>query len=233
MVRHREDRPLGGLLLLGIFVCLVIFTSGLGQVYDNERFMMPLFPYLAALAGVGFVRSVPIAERFLASWRIQLGRYGLVAIMIIVVFLPHLLLAYDLYPHLLSYYSEAIGGVYGAKLLGLETTYWCESYAGVLSYLNTHAKPGAVINAECEDVLIYDQLHGLLRPDLNISNGPDAVSAFPGAKLSPDTFKEADYVIIQNRQSGFYRALRKWMHARQPIYEVRYRGLRLVAVYLQ
>jgi len=233
MMRHREDWPLAGLLLMAIFVCLVIFTSGLGQVFDNERFMMPVFPYIAALAGIGFVRILPTAERFLSNRRIQLRRNQLVAIMISVVFVPHLLLAYDLYPHLLSYYSEAIGGVYGAKVLGLETTYWCETYSEVLSYLNTHASRGAVINAECQDVLIYYQLHGLLRPDLQISNGSDAMSAFPEFRLNPSSFKDADYVIIQNRQSGLYRALRTWMQTRQPVYEVKYRRLRLIGVYAQ
>jgi len=233
MVRHREDRPLGGLLLLGTFICLVIFTSRLGQVFDNERFMMPVFPYLAALAGIGFVRTIPTIHSFLTKWRIQVRRNQLIAVMIMLVFVPHLLLASDLYPHLLSYYSEAIGGAYGAKLLGLETTYWCETYSEVLPYLNTHARPGAVINAECEDVMIYYQLHGLLRLDLQIANGPDAVSAFPDFRLNPSTFKEADYVVIQDRQSGLYRALRTWMQTRKPIYEVKYRRLSLIGVYVR
>ena len=231
MMRHREDRPFGTLMLLGIFGCLVIFTSGIGQVFDDERFMMPVFPYLAALAGVGFIRTVPALEKFLTGRKIQLQKYQVVAMMTIVVFLPHLLLAYDLYPHLLSYYSEAIGGVYGAKIFGLETTYWCETYSEILLYINTYAKPGAVIDAECQDVLIYYQLHGLLRPDLQIANGPNAIPAYPGFRLNPDTFAEADYVVIQNRQSGLYRALRTWMQARTPIYEVRYHKLRLIGVY--
>ena len=231
MMRHREDRPLGGLVLLAVVVGLAIFTSGLGQVFDNERFMMPVFPYLAALAGVGFVQAVPPVERLFATTRIQLQTRPLIAIMIIVVFVPHLLLAFDLYPHLLSYYSEAIGGAYGAKILGLETTYWCETYAKVIPYLNTHAKRNAVINAECLDVLIYYQLHGLLRPDLQIANGPNAVPAFPDLRLNPAAFNEADYVVIQNRQSGYYRALRTWMNSRKPVYEVKYHRLRLISVY--
>jgi 4-amino-4-deoxy-L-arabinose transferase-like glycosyltransferase len=232
MMRHREDRPLGGLLLLAIVVCLGIFTSERGQVFDNERFMMPVFPFVAALAGVGFVRTVPTVERFLSNRRMDLRRQQLVVIMLIMMFVPHLLLAYDLYPDLLSYYSEVIGGAYGARLLGLETTYWCETYAQILFYLNTHAKPGAVINAECSDVLIYYQLHGQLRPDLQIANGPDAGTAFPGFRLNPATFQEADYVVIENRQSGFYRALRIWMQQRRPVYEFKYRRLQLIDLYV-
>ena len=233
MLMHSEDRPLGSLFLLGVFVSLVIFTSGKGQVFDNERFMMPAFPYIAALAGIGFVRTVQVVERILSTRRKQLRRPQLVAMMIIVMFVPHLVFAYDLYPHLLSYYSEGIGGAYGAKWLRLETTYWCDTYSEVLSYLNTHAKQGAVVWAECLDVLIYDQLHGQLRPDLQLALGPDAFAAFPGFHLNSSTFKEADYVIIQNRQSGFYTALRAWMQTHKPIYEVKYRGLRLIGVYVQ
>ncbi len=232
-MRHREDRPLGGLFLLGAFISVVIFTSGVGQVFDNERFMMPAFPYIAALAGIGFVRTVSAIEGILSNKRIHLRRPQLVTIMVIAIFIPHLLLAYDLYPHLLSYYSEAIGGAYGARFLRLETTYWCDTYSEVLSYLNTHAKQGDVVWAECLDVLIYYQLHGQLRPDLQIALGPDALSAFPDFPLNPTTFKEADYVVIQNRQSGFYTALRTWMQTRKPIDEVRYRGLRLIGVYTQ
>jgi hypothetical protein len=151
--------------------------------------------------------------------------------MIAIVFVPHLLLAYDLYPHLLSYYSETIGGAYGAKILGFETTYWCETYPEVLSYLNTHAATGRVIWAQCIDVLIYYQLHGQLRPDLQIAEGPAAVSAFPGYQLNRATFNEANYVIVQNRQSGLYHALREWVNARRPVYEFKYRRLRLIDVY--
>ena len=193
---------------------------------------MPVFPYIAAFAGIGFVRSVQAVGRFLSNRGIQLRRQQLVAIMAAVVFVPHLLLAYDLYPHLLSYYSEAIGGAYGAKLLRLETTYWCDTYPEVLSYLNLHARPGAVVWAECLDVLIYYQLHGQLRPDLQIAEGPDAVTAFPDFRLNPSTFEEADYVVIQNRQSGFYTALRTWMQTRQPVYEIKYGRLRLISVYV-
>jgi len=233
LMSNREYRPFGGLLLLGIFVCLVIFTTGLGQVFDDERFMMPVFPYIAALAGIGFAQTVPAIEQLLPKWGIQLQRQQLVLIIVLVTFVPHLLLAYDLYPHLLSYYSEGIGGIYGAKLLGMETTYWCETYVNVLPFLNTHAKQSAVVNGECQDVLLYYQLHGKLRPDLQIANGPEAIPAFPGIKLNPDTFKEADYVIVQNRESGLYRALRIWMQAHQPVYQVWYRRLRLIEVYHQ
>jgi hypothetical protein len=90
-----------------------------------------------------------------------------------------------------------------------------------------------VVWAECQDVLIYYQLHGKLRSDLQIANGPDATTAFSDVHLNTATFNEADYVVIQYRQSGHYRALREWMYAREPVFEYKYRRLRLAEVYVQ
>ena len=232
-IRGREHRPLVSLFLLGALASLLVLTSRWGQPFDNERLLMPAFPYVAALAGIGFGAIVPVVQRWARNKQINLQKTSLVTLLAILTFGPHVLLAYDLYPHLLSYYSEAIGGAYGGRVLGLETTYWCESYAQTLSYLNTYASPEAVIWAECQDVLIYYQRRSKLRPDLQIANGPHATSAFPGFSLNPATFAEADYAVIQQRQSGHYRAIREWMHAREPVYEYGYRRLRLAEVFKQ
>jgi hypothetical protein len=133
----------------------------------------------------------------------------------------------------LSYYSEAIGGPYGARVLNLETTYWCESYSQTIDYLNTYTTTDAIVWAECQDVLVYYQLHGKLRKDLQIANGPDAKTAFTGIGLNTSSFEEADYVVIQYRQSGFYRSIREWIYAREPVFETKYRRLRLAEIYVQ
>jgi hypothetical protein len=133
-----------------------IQASGRSQVFDDERLLVPAFPFLAALAGIGFdwvfrglKRRMPQGERSL--WMVPLT-VGLV----IFSFVPELVHAFLLYPHLLSYYSEGIAGLRGARRLGLETTYyWCESYQDSLDYLNTHAPEGALVWAECRDVMLY------------------------------------------------------------------------------
>jgi 4-amino-4-deoxy-L-arabinose transferase-like glycosyltransferase len=232
-LRSKDERPLGALLLLGAFISVLVPAFGPGKVFDNERLLMPLFPFLAALAGLGFAHLMPLVQRLIDKRNFSLNRGQLVFVLAAVLFAPHLLLSYDLYPHLLSYYSEAVGGAYGAKALRLETTYWCESYAKTLPYLNNNTPPEAIIWAECQDVLIYYQLHGKLRPDLQIANGPEATTAFSHVQLNPATFKEADYAVIQYRQSGFYRALNEWVYARNPVFEYKYRRLRLAEIYHQ
>src|SRR4030042_64896 len=52
-MRH-EAGSLGGLLFLNALVPLLALTTGKSMVYDNERLLMHVFPFLAALAGMGF-----------------------------------------------------------------------------------------------------------------------------------------------------------------------------------
>jgi 4-amino-4-deoxy-L-arabinose transferase-like glycosyltransferase len=232
-VRNKEERQLVGLLLLGVFTSIAVFVIGPAQAFDNERLFMPAFPYLAALAGLGFVRVISYIQYLSAKRKIILIRNHAVLILAVLSFTPQLLLSSDLYPHLLSYYSEAIGGPYGAKVLNMETTYWCESYSQTIDYLNAYTTTDAIVWAECQDVLIYYQLQGKLRKDLKIANGPDAKTAFAGIQLNTSTFGEADYVVIQYRQSGFYRSIREWIIAREPVFEMKYRQLRLAEIYVQ
>jgi 4-amino-4-deoxy-L-arabinose transferase-like glycosyltransferase len=233
IVKDKEERELGGLLLLGMFTSLLVFVIGPAQAFDNERLFMPAFPYLAALAGLGFVRVIPLIQNLAAKRKIILMRNHAMLGLVALSFAPHLLLSSDLYPHLLSYYSEAIGGPYGARVLNMETTYWCESYSQTIDYLNTYTTTDAIVWAECQDVLVYYQLHGKLRKDLQIANGPDAKTAFTGIGLNTSSFEEADYVVIQYRQSGFYRSIREWIYAREPVFETKYRRLRLAEIYVQ
>jgi 4-amino-4-deoxy-L-arabinose transferase-like glycosyltransferase len=232
-LRTKKKQPLGALLLMAGLISPLVLATGYSLVYDNERLMMPLFPFLAALAGIGFASLLPRVRQLAANRGILLRKGQVTAVLAIAVFAPHTILAFDMYPYLLSYYSEAIGGAYGAKVLKLETTYWCNSYPELVEYLNENAEPGAVVWGTCHDALTYYQRQGQFRSDLQIANGPDATPAYPGFALNRADFDEADYIIIQHRQSGFYRALREWMYPREPVYEVMYRRLRLAEVYEQ
>jgi 4-amino-4-deoxy-L-arabinose transferase-like glycosyltransferase len=232
-VVRSHNRPLGSLFLLGSVVSVAIFATGKSQVFDNERLFMPAFPFIAALAGIGIAWATQSAQVWLGA-KLRFGwSRPLAYLLISAMFVPHVLLASDLYPHLLSYYSEGIGGVWGAQRLGLETTYWCESYSQVLNFLNTNLPRSAVVWAECQDVLLYYQLHDRLRSDLQIANGPEAETIFETARLNQAGLAEADYVVIQYRQSGHYRAVWQWLLSRRPLISSAYHGIPLVAVFQQ
>jgi 4-amino-4-deoxy-L-arabinose transferase-like glycosyltransferase len=131
---QKHLKSFGGLLALCSLLPLTALSTGKSMVYDNERLFMPIFPYLAALAGIGFDWVLTGVLQLLSRSDKSIQRLATSAVAAL-IFLPHVVLAADLYPHLLSYYSEAIGGLSGAVRLGLETTYWCETYGKALPYL--------------------------------------------------------------------------------------------------
>jgi hypothetical protein len=129
-----------------------------------------------------------------------------------------------LYPHLLSYYSEGVGGLPGATKLGLETTYWCETCASAIPYLNAHAKPGDVILMEGSYVYLYYQEAGLLRKDVSM-------------KEMHGYMQKADWYIFEFRQSQYgpggpqnYSPL-QILQTQTPVFEVNYQGVPMLNVY--
>jgi hypothetical protein len=104
-----------------------------------------------------------------------------------------------LYPHYLSYYSEGVGGVVGANRLGLETTYWCETYKLALPILNKEAKPHdrVWVDPWSQDVLHYYQSQGMLRRDLVI--------------LTPDDFGSGTLLLSNGKIAhGYPAAIANW-----------------------
>lgn len=222
---------------LGVIVPLLALTTGRTMVYDNERLFMPAFFFVAALAGVGFDG----VGRLLRHWfeRQAWTRIAtpVVALTGALVVTPHLVIAAQMYPHLLSYYSETVGGLRGATRIGLETTYWCETYAVALPYINAHAAPGAVVWAEdwSHDVLLAYQFFGRLRPDVRIALAPGAGSLFSryGLEGTPADMFAADYVIVAYRQTGFaaHPKIERWIAGRQPVLRLERSGVPLMELY--
>jgi 4-amino-4-deoxy-L-arabinose transferase-like glycosyltransferase len=231
----RRVQALGGLLVLSALVPMLALATGQSMVYDNDRLFMPSFPYLAALAGLGFEWIARGLHRVTAGTLKSPWPSALTAAVAGLAFIPHVALTAGLYPHLLSYYSEAIGGLPGAARLGLETTYWCETYAAALPYLNAHARPGDVIWVEdwSHDVLLYYRLHGQLGRDLEISWPRYGTTVFAreqaqGVEVS---IEDADYVVVQYRQTGLDGDVQRVMHLRKPVYQLTYRGIPLMGIY--
>jgi 4-amino-4-deoxy-L-arabinose transferase-like glycosyltransferase len=241
--QRKRDRGVGVLLIFSSLVPLLALALSGSMVYDNERLFMPAFPFLAALAGIGFTwLSASLRSAVQRLGKSQFGQV-LTAILVLIIFLPPLVSTVSLYPHLLSYYSQSVGGLPGATRLGLETTYWCETYAAALPYINENAKPGDTIWVEpwSHDVLVYYQLEGKLRPDLDIAAAQYAESTFG----SVDTLESgtprsaADFVIFQHRQTYFGAMTEQnpitseWLTVHTPVYRVQYQGIPLMSIYAQ
>jgi 4-amino-4-deoxy-L-arabinose transferase-like glycosyltransferase len=240
--KGKQDKGFVWLLILSAFASLLPFIFGKILLYDNERLFMPVFPFLAALAGVGFGWVLVGIRKLMNRMKSPKLIVPASIVFAVVMLLPQSVTMASLYPHLLSYYSEGVGGLPGATKLGLETTYWCETYAAALPYINEHAKPGDRIwvSPWSHDVLIYYQMHGLLRSDvkilINVSGvqsvfGPDAPQPVYG------TYQSAEWYIFQYRQTQYgeagnnYPILTYIKKLAPPVYEVSFHGVPLMQLY--
>lgn len=217
-------RETGWLLLLNALVPLLFAATGLQAAYSGERHFIPAYPYLACLAGLGFGGVLNLlASRWqrLYNGRSTARAQLLSAALLALLFVPPLLATIQIHPYQLSYYSELVGGLPGATRLGLETTFWCETYQDALPYLNQHAESGAAVWAENPFVLRFYQQSGMLRQDLQISGG-DTVSPWA-----------ADYAVVEMRQTGFAYTpeILSVMAQRQPVYTLAHQGVALLHVY--
>jgi 4-amino-4-deoxy-L-arabinose transferase-like glycosyltransferase len=227
----RHTHRLAWLLLVGAIVPKLLLLGGRSQIYDGERLWMPAFPFIAALAGIGFGLVIQVIRGAAGRFRLPRMAAPLIGLAGGVALAPQLVAAHEVYPHLLSYYSESIGGLAGASRLGLETTYWADTYADVLDYLNAQAPTGSMIWAEAHDVLLYYQAEGLLRPDLRIASRHGAEGVVPGVQGYTAAVADADYVVVEYRQSGFIGELTDRMRDRTPLVRVMSGDTPLLEIY--
>jgi 4-amino-4-deoxy-L-arabinose transferase-like glycosyltransferase len=219
--KGKKDGGLAWLLILSALVSILPFLLGI-PAYDMERLFMPIFPFLAALAGIGFSRLLI----WLDSLAERLRRPVLVAplsILLGIAFLaPQSVAMARLYPHLSSYYSEGVGGLRGATKLGLETTNMSEILGSSLPFLNSNAAPGDIIWAEDCDVFHYYQHLGRLRSDLECLNNLE---------------RNADWLVYDFHQSQFEKwkaenyPLWQQLQGQKSVYEVNFDGIPLMKIY--
>ena len=240
-MKAKKQRPLGALFVFNALVPMLVLSNGQSLIYDNERLFMATFIFVAALAGIGVDWALGATQNWLkTSGRVSLTRPAL-AVTLLLVFGLHLILAIPYYPHWLSYYSEAIGGLPGATKLGLETTYWCETYSAALDYINSNARKGDSVWVDwwSHDVMVYYQLQGRLRHDVWIATPPGGSSMLDdNALLRENTFYEADIIVVQYRQTSLFgdsaeSPILDWLADREPGLRVSHRGILLMEVYQQ
>ncbi len=241
---RRRDRAFCAMLALNALVPLIILATGKSLAYDDDRLFMPAFPFLAALAGVGFSWLVYLLKLFFQRIHRPMFAALLSAAAAVLFLITPILGIITFYPHLLSYYSESVGGLSGAAKLGLETTYWSESYREAVDYINQNAHGGDSVWVEpaTYDILVYDQLHGILRDDVFIAitydTNPQTVfgTSVPFHEVAV-SYTQATFVIIQYHQSYLYDSngqpidVTKWMANQTPAYRIERQGVPIMDIY--
>jgi 4-amino-4-deoxy-L-arabinose transferase-like glycosyltransferase len=236
----KRDGGLGWLLFLSALTPILAISSGKSMVYDNERLIMVSFPFLAGLAGGGFGWIVSGLGKLSERLSRPIVSRGGVVILILLAFVPQLVTMVRLYPHYLSYYGESVGGLAGATRLGLETTYWCETYSLALPIINEQAKPNERIWVDpwSHDVLIYYQTQGYLRKDLAILVPFDTPSVLGSDAPSPETLPMslADWYVFQHRQTtlgqdGENSPILRLLSHKEVVYEYSFDGVPILTLY--
>jgi 4-amino-4-deoxy-L-arabinose transferase-like glycosyltransferase len=125
-VRAGPVQPAAALWLINALLIIAWFLRPGSRAFDGDRLLMPAYVFLAPLAGVGFDAIVGRIRH--SSFVIRPS--SLVALILATIVLaPGAIASAQLHPFELAYYSEAVGGVAGARRLQLETIYWATTYA--------------------------------------------------------------------------------------------------------
>ena len=238
ILAHGRGDPSGWLVLLNVVLPLAFFAVVSSQAYGGERLFIAVFPFLALLAGISFdgiwearhgvaarlriwSATQPALIQLQSTRRRRSGWRWAAAITLFVLLLtPGALGIIRMHPYELSYFSEAMGGLQGAQRLGLEVTYWCETYRAALPFLNSVPEQAASVWTEEDGVLYWYQKAGMLRQDIQV--GGRVVQAGPLA---------ATYALIQNRPSGFTAEVQTILRDRQPEFVVSHDGVPLAYVF--
>jgi 4-amino-4-deoxy-L-arabinose transferase-like glycosyltransferase len=241
---RRRDRAFCVMLALNALVPLIVLVAGQGLMFDDDRLFMPAFPFLAALAGAGFSWLAYLLRA--AFQRIHKPVFATVLSVAAAIgfLITPIMGIVTFYPHLLSYYSESVGGLPGASQLGLETTYWAESYREAVDYINRNAQPGDSVWVEpaTYDVLVYYQWRGILRDDVSIAitydTNPQTIfgTGVPFHSVAVP-YTQATFVIIEYHQTYLIDSngqpidVAKWMAALTPVYRIARQGIPILDIY--
>ncbi len=193
-VRHDgHGSPVALLLLWALAVNILPSMLPWAPKYNGVRLFLPIFPYLAALAGIGAGFIIDglqsrLGERMAAGidqFPLKL-RIGMVAVLLVLLIQP----VGVSHPFGMSYYTELVGGTAGALRLGMEPTYWGDTYHAAMQWVLQKAPPDAMVwinvpgfasTVELYDVKAY-------RPDIAVTAGDE-------------TRGSADLLVIQHKQS--------------------------------
>lgn len=212
-VRRGPYRPLALLCVIQIGFWLTLIALPSSPNHDGVRLWLPMFPFVAILAGIGFGKLVGATQR-----RLPVGGPTTIGVMLLtcLLFFPAFLGTVRSSPYMLSYYGELIGGPAGAAKAGMEATYWFDAVTPAFLRRVEEELPDSAIVVASPNHEYYQQLQNLgrLRDDLRFTDtGP------------------ADYVLLLARRALFTAGIAGIYATVPPLLAVELDGVELVGLY--
>jgi MFS family permease len=213
VVRRGPERPLALLCIIQVGFWLTLIGLPQSPNHDGVRLWLPMFPFVAILAGIGFGRLVEAARR-----RAPDGYASTIAVVLLTcfLFLPAALGTVRSTPYMLSYYGELVGGAGGAADAGMEATYWFDAVTpAFLRRVEQELPYGAVVVASPNHEY-YEQLQsrGWLRGDLRFTGSVPA-----------------DFLLLLGRRASLTPGFSGVYDAVPPLLAVELDGVELVGLY--
>lgn len=213
VVRRGPVRPLAILCAVQIGFWMALLALPSSPNHDGVRLWLPMFPFVAILAGLGFARLT-------GAMRLRVPTAGPAVIGTLLLgslfFFPALLGTVRSSPYMLSYYGELIGGVPGAAKAGMEATYWLEALTPAFLERVEEELPDSAVVVAIPNAEYFRQLQGLgrLRGDLQFT------------KTGP-----ADYLLLVARRALFSPGVAGIYSTVSPVLAVELDGVELVGLY--
>jgi hypothetical protein len=223
-MRKLRSNSLGALFLFYILVTMAVACRPSAAKYDGVRLFLPLFPFLALLAGGSVATLASWFSRVKPGFSLSLfrrsieGRTLIGAALIVLVLLCGMASIGSVAPRYLSYYNLLTGGP-GKAAQWFEITYWGEAVNDeVIDYLNRELPQGAKLKTLALHDEVFVQLQGAfgrLRPDIRLLEEPPY-----------------DAHILLHRR-GFFRNTEEMISRTwTPIKTFSFRGAPMVSIYL-
>jgi hypothetical protein len=198
------------LLQIGFFLALMALPTS--PNHDGVRLFLPVFPFVAILAGLAL-------GRFADALRAMLERRSALLVVLLLMsayFLPAFRQERSIVPYWLSYYNELVGGLPGAAEKGMEVTYWYDALTPEFISEIERILPAEAKVMAWPTVKYFEELQalGLLREDLRFVSETSA-----------------SYLLMMARQATLPPPLMEVYRTVQPILAVELDGVELVGLY--
>jgi 4-amino-4-deoxy-L-arabinose transferase-like glycosyltransferase len=211
--RRGPVRALAVLCAIQVVFWMVLIGLPGSPNHDGVRMWLPMFPFVAILAGIAFGQLVEALRR-----RVPPGGPEVIGTLLLtsLLFFPAFLGTARSSPYMLSYYGELIGGPSGAAEAGMEATYWFDAMTPAFLERIEQELPDSAVVVAIPNTEYFEQLQnlGLLRDDLRFT------------KTTP-----ADYLLLLARRALFTPAMAGIYGTVPPILAVELDGVELVGLY--